>query len=254
MKISLFTMLIFCTFACTNSIKDKKSEVKTVVSPINVSKTQVNIPFKQIQGIWGDVSYLENLNKYNSIEKAFDLIDFETELRVVGKEISGNKPNQMEPNKLDTTLYSIEIKNENYIWVKNKKTNKQQLYKKFNLGEVKDIYGFEPSAIKKMEWLWFAGTYDMLDKNNINIRTLEFSDDGHIRDYEFNEYTFGTDEAKKGYITLFQNPDVTNKGYKCLLLSTKNELLECYFVKDFDDPYEPLIKSEFAFTLRKHRS
>ena len=158
----------------------------------------------------------------------------------------------MEPNRLDTTLYAIEFKNANFFWLINRKTTDRQLFKKFNLGEVKDVFGFKPSAIKKMEWLWFAGTYDMLDKNNKIVRTLEFTDDGHIRDYEFNGYAFGVDDAKKGFITLFHDPDVNQSGYKCLLIEPKNELFECYFVKDFDDPYEPLIKSDYAFKLRKH--
>jgi len=253
MRTFLCTILIISAFSCTNAIKNKKGEATTKVPSIKVSNPGTTIPYKQIQGLWGDVSYLENLKKYNSIEKAFCEIEFETELRVVGNHVSGNKPNQMEPNPLDTALYSIEIKNVNFIWVKNKRTKKQQLYRKFNLGEVKDIYGFEPSAIKKMEWLWFAGTYDVLDKSNNIIRTLEFTGDGHIRDYEFNGYAFGTDDAKKGFITLYHDPDLDKKGYKCLLIETKNELLDCYFVKDFDDPYEPLIKSDFAFTLRKHK-
>jgi len=212
---------------------------------------------RDYRGIWGDISYLENLQKYNSLGKVEKLmVDLDIEVQIGDKMDSDEhnfwvcRINSMEPDLRRKDAYNPRLVDKDTWMLVSKETGKEQTFKCFKRGKT-DYYKDYRFAINKMAFRWFSGSYTMLDPAGNTIGVFEFSEDGQIvKEYEFQRYFLGTDWDFQDYISLYIEGD--DKREYLLLEYSNDQSFSVYEVEDFDSFDEPFVKKGLKFTIKRN--
>lgn len=206
----------------------------------------------EMHGIWGDISYLENLRRFNSVGEARRLVKFDTDIKVSYNHILVCRPDYLEASDFDEEHYELLfIEKESVLIEKDKDFGNRQKYSK--IAELPDediwrLWGDEYSAISMMEWKWFEGKYEVTNLKDKTVKSLYFSDRGEITDEDKKyNYFFGTDSKIQDFIAF----ETGNNEYKYMLLEYKDGFFYCFGISGFTNWNEPLQKDVPEFKLRK---
>lgn len=261
-KACLFCLLVFVFYSCNNKPSDNtvsktdspKDSVTSTHEPHHNTKPDVIIsqPYSdEIQGIWGNMKYLESLRKYNSVGKVLEHIKFDTEIKINREMALIMRPQYMEPAELDTIKYILLAAGKDSLYVRSRNTGEKQLYVKLmSLPDTVlwNLYEEEKhSAISLLEWQWFQGKYNMINPKGEKSE-VSFLSDGSISGMNFQFYSFGIDVDGKDFIYMERQYD----EYAYFLIEYKsNNLYECYNIEYIEDWEYPFVKTSLAFKLQK---
>ena len=218
------------------------------------TKTEIELlrPYSsKTQGIWGNMNYLENLRKYNSVGKVLELIKFDTEIKINSDMALIMRPQYMEPAELDSVKYILLDAGPDSLYVRSRNTGEKQLYIKFmSLPDTVlwNLYEDEKySAISMIEWQWFQGKYN-LTSDKADKKEVSFQIDGSVKGMYYDFYSFGIDVDGKDFIYL----EKQGEEYSYFLIEYKSDnLFECYNIEDVEDWEYPFVKTTLAFKLQK---
>lgn len=245
-----------------NNSSNKNIQIEKDTSLINHSiqnthNTQPEIvlrkPFpEEIHGIWGNIKYLNDLRKYNSIGKVLEYMKFDTEIKINKDLALIMRPQYMEPTTLDTIKYILLKSSQDSLYVRSRNTGEKQLYiKLMTLPDtiLWNLYGDDKySAIAQLEWKWFNGKYTLV--NDFGGKSdVTFFDDGSVSGmWQYRFYSFGIDVDGKDFIYMRSH----DEEYIYFLIENQpNGEFICYNVEDIDDWEYPFVKKSLAFTLKK---
>jgi len=264
-KISLFYLFILVLgfHSCSNKsstnspepekYSDKDSVVSKSVEDVHIQHDiTIQKPYPaELQGIWGNTRYLENLKKYNSVGKVLEHMKFDTEIKINRNMALIMRPQYMEPSELDSIKYILIKAGTDSLYVRSRNSGEKQLYVKLmSLPDTVlwNLYDDERySAISILEWQWFQGKYNLTDKKGKKTE-VSFNLDGSVEGMDYQFYSFGIDVDGKDFLYLRAFDD----EYLYLLIEHQpNALYNCYNVEDVDDWEYPFIKTSLAFKLQK---
>jgi len=205
-----------------------------------------------MQGIWGDISYLDNLRKYNSVSEARKKIKFDTDIKVSSNNILVCRPDYIEAMDFYSEQYELLfVENEMALFEKDKNFGEQQKYQK--LADLSDdniwrLWGDEYSAISIMEWKWFEGKYESYSMEDKTKKIIEFSDKGIITDENRKlNYFFGTNSRMQEYIAF----EIADNNYKYYLLEYNNGIFYCFKITNLKNWDNPIPKEVLEFKLQR---
>ena len=242
----------------------EKGELKLKLQKIEDKDSDwVNI-LQNYQGIWADYRYLEVLNKHSSIAKAEAIFlgpnhgHLIVDLRINKYGIWYDSPFGMEPYPLFIKDYKIKTVDEETLLVSGKQVEGEQIFKRVPYKEDLNSSPYYPYSIQfkyvitKMQRLWFAGSYQMLNEEGAMICELTFDEHGKLSGYEdFIHYEFGTDWNSQDYILFSVDNNWKTREYLLLEYNDGSKTFSCFEIEDFDNFEEPFVKKGFKFVLKK---
>lgn len=228
----------------SDGIIEQQPEVRTIEPPYP----------QEIWGIWGDISYLRDLKKYNSIGKSVEHIKFDVDLKISKDLILAMRPSYGEAAVFDTTKFEIIAAGKDSLYIRSKNSGKKQLFLKLlplpsNNFDDWDINEEKYSAIALLEWFWFQGEYTLTNSKGKSY-PVSFFKDGTVKGFDYRNFIFGIDVDGKDYISFF-NEDEDYSKFMLIEYGVEEKAFYCYNIEDFDDWEYPFIKKSLAFKLQK---
>lgn len=245
----LAAALLLCFTTCR---KKQKDTVTTVAEAAVEDQGTISVDFR---GIWGDLSYLENLKKYNSVLEANKQAKFYTDLKLDSHNGYGLTPADSCTTKLELSAYSMKTSGDT-LYMQEKETMQRYTYIKLlpipNYYSADELTARKFNALNILRCRWFSGKYRMLNAKKEFVKELIFNSKGQVQGLAYSYYALDAD-TKHDYIGFYteEGDDIIRE---VLMMEYRDGLYYCYngyLYDEKDKEVVSLAKRELKYILQK---